>query len=490
MDKNSSKDKIALIYVLIIGFTYISLRSHFLDDFDSVSFALGIKEFSVELHQPHPPGFPVYIFLGKIFNVFLNDLTASCTAMSALFGCLSVYVFYRLAKEMAGEVTGLISAIITSLTPLFWMNSLKAMTDIPALFLSLLAMFFIFKFIKYNEDKHLYSGMFFTGLSAGLRLHTLGFLAPLLIYSLSLKKQKPIIRTKGILVFLLAIMLWLIPLLYVSGVKTYIHSTKMQANWRVDKPEVSVFGADLTGEYLVNRSYKFLYYFLLSGYGVDLDQMGNIGKPVGKTIISVALLWSLFLFFRIFISKNIHFSNDPLYFFILGLVPYSLIIFLMLPYSNPRYFLIAVPFISFCLTRAIWKINCSKTRYALSGGIILFLAFQSFSLSLELKKLPAPSIQLISFVNKNFTKDSFIVFNNGVKRFSVFYDSPMEKAYQLDCNKVLEGLYDNKPVLLTGPNNCKNKGLGTKHIKTFHRNPKIHIKDNTVELYEFFLTRP
>ena len=36
-----------------------------LEDIDSINFALGVADFDVARHQPHPPGYPVFIALGK-----------------------------------------------------------------------------------------------------------------------------------------------------------------------------------------------------------------------------------------------------------------------------------------------------------------------------------------------------------------------------------------------------------------------------------------
>ena len=37
-----------------------------LEDIDSINFALGLREFDVARHQPHPPGYPVYVALGRV----------------------------------------------------------------------------------------------------------------------------------------------------------------------------------------------------------------------------------------------------------------------------------------------------------------------------------------------------------------------------------------------------------------------------------------
>ena len=36
-----------------------------LEDLDSINFALGVRDFDVARHQPHPPGYPVYIAVGE-----------------------------------------------------------------------------------------------------------------------------------------------------------------------------------------------------------------------------------------------------------------------------------------------------------------------------------------------------------------------------------------------------------------------------------------
>src|SRR6478752_219784 len=37
-----------------------------LEDIDSINFALGLHHYDPALHQPHPPGYPVFIALGRL----------------------------------------------------------------------------------------------------------------------------------------------------------------------------------------------------------------------------------------------------------------------------------------------------------------------------------------------------------------------------------------------------------------------------------------
>src|SRR5215203_7026399 len=51
---------------LIFALAHVPFLATSLEDIDTVNFALGVRDFDVAAHRPHPPGYPVYIFLGKI----------------------------------------------------------------------------------------------------------------------------------------------------------------------------------------------------------------------------------------------------------------------------------------------------------------------------------------------------------------------------------------------------------------------------------------
>ena len=50
---------------LAVALAHVAYLPATLEDIDSVNFALGIRDFDVAKHRPHPPGYPVYIALGK-----------------------------------------------------------------------------------------------------------------------------------------------------------------------------------------------------------------------------------------------------------------------------------------------------------------------------------------------------------------------------------------------------------------------------------------
>src|SRR5688500_19525217 len=57
-----------------------------LEDIDSINFALGLRDFDPARHQPHPPGSPVYIAMGRAVLAIVSALgsTLRQTAAEAL----------------------------------------------------------------------------------------------------------------------------------------------------------------------------------------------------------------------------------------------------------------------------------------------------------------------------------------------------------------------------------------------------------------------
>src|SRR5213079_2382876 len=80
-----------------------------LEDIDSVNFALGVEHFDVAKHRPHPPGYPVYIALGKVATAVAGIGSSSpssiiearaLAALSLLAGLAAIFFLYRVFVSM------------------------------------------------------------------------------------------------------------------------------------------------------------------------------------------------------------------------------------------------------------------------------------------------------------------------------------------------------------------------------------------------------
>jgi hypothetical protein len=128
----------AVLFGVTFGL-YLATRSHSLDDWDSVNFARAIEKFDLALQQPHPPGYPAYVFLSRLVNLVTNDPLISLTSLSAICGALGVLAFYALACDLGVGWAALPLATM----PLFWLNSEMALTDVPGLTFTLVSVWLL-----------------------------------------------------------------------------------------------------------------------------------------------------------------------------------------------------------------------------------------------------------------------------------------------------------------------------------------------------------
>lgn len=135
-----------------------------LEDIDSVNFALGIRDFDVAQHRPHPPGYPVYIGLGKVGAAILRTFDAgepsaiearTLSTLSLLGAIACVFLLYRVmacwSREMtasgdsigppwrAFDTRALAATALTVACPLMWYLGIRPMSDVPGLAAALAA---------------------------------------------------------------------------------------------------------------------------------------------------------------------------------------------------------------------------------------------------------------------------------------------------------------------------------------------------------------
>jgi hypothetical protein len=91
------------ILIAATALTRFVFRSHYLYDIDSVNFALALKRFDPSVHQPHPPGYFLYVCLGRLVNGLFHDANAALVAIGIVFSCGAVAMIYVLAHHWFGR---------------------------------------------------------------------------------------------------------------------------------------------------------------------------------------------------------------------------------------------------------------------------------------------------------------------------------------------------------------------------------------------------
>src|SRR5680860_639486 len=106
-----------LMYLILGGAgIFISrfiFRSQYLFHWDSVQFALALNSFDISHHQPHPPGYILYIYLGKVINWFTHDAHLALILLSILASIVGFILLFYLARAVFSNTwAGVVASIL------------------------------------------------------------------------------------------------------------------------------------------------------------------------------------------------------------------------------------------------------------------------------------------------------------------------------------------------------------------------------------------
>src|SRR6185503_43321 len=198
-----------------------------LEDLDSINFALGVADFDVARHQPHPPGYPIFIALGKASTGLFRAAGVhfpeprGLAIWSAVSGAVLVVFLFALFRALGGDDRrALWATVVTASAPLFWFTALRPLSDMTGLCAAVAAQALIISAIgRRGAFRELILGGFVAGLAIGIRSQTLMLTGPLL--GLALVMPQPGLRVKdrvaAVGAAIVGALLWAIPLIVASG---------------------------------------------------------------------------------------------------------------------------------------------------------------------------------------------------------------------------------------------------------------------------------
>ena len=227
---------------------YLALHFPFiapsLEDVDSINFALGLRDFDPARHQPHPPGYPVYIALGHASLAVLSAVWSAGTravmeatalaVWSVIGGAIAIvaafHLFRALQPDRAGERVAVVAAALVAVSPLFWISGLRPMSDMPGLAVALAAQALILR--GTTERRRLVQGAALAGLAIGIRVQTLWLTLPLLLFALVQQRRLGLrVLVAPIAACAAGGLVWGVPLLvYSGGLDGYLGALGTQAD--------------------------------------------------------------------------------------------------------------------------------------------------------------------------------------------------------------------------------------------------------------------
>jgi hypothetical protein len=156
------------IVALVCAATRFLALAKTLWDWDEALFCLGMRSYDVTAHHPHPPGFPVYIALGRIVRTMIHSDFRALQAVNLIAAMLVFPAIFFLARELRLPfVTATIAGALCAFFPNVWFFGGGAFSDVPSLVLVVFAVAFLFRGCR---DANAYLiGAALLALAAGIR---------------------------------------------------------------------------------------------------------------------------------------------------------------------------------------------------------------------------------------------------------------------------------------------------------------------------------
>ncbi|QQG43463.1 MAG: DUF2723 domain-containing protein [Candidatus Daviesbacteria bacterium] len=383
--------------------------SPYLEDWDSVQFALAMNHFSLIKELPHAPGYPLYILLGNFMKIFFSSDNLALTILSAMTGSATVLVTYLLTQKMFNnKLTALGAALIFTFIPVSWSLSEQALTNVPGLFFLSLLAYLLYKFIDNPKIIILISFLF--GLLLGLRFTELPIIMALLLFVFAWKRNLKLVLFSS-LSFVVGILFWLGPLIIVTGWTDFVKAYLKIANYIFNHD--SLLGGDRYGFYLIRLRLNHLFYILKIAYGQIFILISililafTIWQKKQRTDSRIQFLLVWFLTYLVFL----------VFFFNLEVTRYSL------PLTVPLAILTAA---------ALSKLITNKTIYTAVILVTCVILFKdSYYQVSQFKNSLPPTMAPVLLVKKEFSSSETTLIPTLLKRHFQYY-TPQFSLVDLD----------------------------------------------------------
>lgn len=253
----------------------------------------------------HPGGFPVYLWIGKIFMLITNNSLNTLNLLSAIFSSLTVLILYFFMRKIGISIKAAVMAVLMySFTPQVWRFAMRAeVYNVNAFFWVLILLLFYIWSQRHDIRILLMTG-FIYGVSLGIYFANILMLIPILVFAVYEYKKEDKNAVKTALSVLLVIVVGAIgPLLYI-----YFRSKILPpigTEYNPDNLRNFIFyiigkgrcWTRLTLEFVINRLVSHCGLFIINflGVGLILAFIGFLGE-LRKRRVFTLFLFLLFCF--------------------------------------------------------------------------------------------------------------------------------------------------------------------------------------------------
>jgi hypothetical protein len=207
---------LALLLAAGAAASRVPFRARRLPTWDAVQFALSLREYDIVKHQPHPPGYILYVAAGRAVEALVGDPTQALAWLSIGATGATVFLVYRLAWILDGRSAALVAALSLAASPLFWFYGEVGLPYVIESALATAVATLVWP-MRGGDARFVPWSALALGLAGGVRQSLLFLLFPLWLGTAwaGLRRRGPVLA--GCAVVALTSAAWLLPMVSLAG---------------------------------------------------------------------------------------------------------------------------------------------------------------------------------------------------------------------------------------------------------------------------------
>jgi hypothetical protein len=170
--ENEPRVRNALWFALLLAALLVSrwaLAPRYLITFDQINFALALDDFNPALHQPQPPGYPLFVGFLKLIGAVVADVETVFLLAAILASVVSLVLLWLLGDRIAGGAAGLVAAWLLLFNPAFWLAALTNPVRLSLAAGAISVALCLWLACRHQSPRWLLTAAFMLGIAAGFR---------------------------------------------------------------------------------------------------------------------------------------------------------------------------------------------------------------------------------------------------------------------------------------------------------------------------------
>jgi hypothetical protein len=237
--------------------------------FDSANYALAVSSFyNVAFHQPHPPGYPLYVFFARAIDLVVHDANRSLVLEGILWSALATACTIGLGRALFGRAIALLAGLLLVSTVGFWGYGEVAYPYV-ALAGETAALALLAHAVIAGKSRLIVLLGLVWGISAGVRWDAAVFCLPLGLWALWRVGWR--LRLAGVGLAAMVVVAWAVPMVLLSG-GWEVYRQALAAYLQVWSPQSAYVVGDFAsgGDTQATYNLNFLINYLRQMLGIGL----------------------------------------------------------------------------------------------------------------------------------------------------------------------------------------------------------------------------